>query len=437
MSVTQSQSRLRAILMSLSVLAIGHLPTDLEALPADSGLEICGFERAGFRNLMLPVLPNDPCADGRKKVIVFDLLISTEGELIAKAPYFAPSRDYLPAIKQALDRSVFEPALECDQPVSGLLRHSVTDYFYPTNANLDDGLILPHPLWSLDRYVINKLDSICRLFGDKEDILIKFQIDANGNVTGLDGTGDASDALIDHFFGPLRTRLTFTPATRSGEPVESQLTLHLSTRTMNSILGPAEDFSLTLEPMPLNPYRDISSSISLVTATLEFDSFGVLLAARVDPETPSNLSQAIMVAVRSWTYLPKQYADIRSETKVIIATPSNTVITCQFVFLYGEEEAFLLEEPKEAVLIRPKLIRSEAPIYPSALKNAGVSGQVEASFIVDATGRVYEIKINNSTHPEFSQAAVEALKEWRFEPTTQNGEAVPSRVYQVLRFNLR
>ncbi len=136
---------LRATLTSLSILAVGGLTTYLTALPADSGLEVCGYEDASFQNLMLPVLPGDPRTEGKKKDIVFDLLISPEGKLTASAPFYAPSKDFVSPMQRALAHCTFDPALECDEPASGFIRHSVSDYFYMTDSDSDSETLPPEP----------------------------------------------------------------------------------------------------------------------------------------------------------------------------------------------------------------------------------------------------------------------------------------------------
>ncbi|HEY5087570.1 MAG TPA: M56 family metallopeptidase, partial [Gemmatimonadaceae bacterium] len=69
---------------------------------------------------------------------------------------------------------------------------------------------------------------------------------------------------------------------------------------------------------------------------------------------------------------------------------------------------------------------SSAPIYPDSLRHAGVSGRVDAQFVVDTAGRVVpkSIKILNATDPLFGEAVRSALPRMRFSPAELRGKHV-------------
>jgi TonB family protein len=58
------------------------------------------------------------------------------------------------------------------------------------------------------------------------------------------------------------------------------------------------------------------------------------------------------------------------------------------------------------------------PVYPRALAKAGVMGDVRVRFTANANGSVSKISILESKHPDFSEAATDALQQWRFRPWT-------------------
>lgn len=84
--------------------------------------------------------------------------------------------------------------------------------------------------------------------------------------------------------------------------------------------------------------------------------------------------------------------------------------------------------------VPPRPIRRTAPKYPYTLKQAGVEGSALLSFTIDATGRVQDIEVSEAIHPEFAEAAVEAVGRWRFEPASSNGKPVACRISQRLEF---
>lgn len=84
---------------------------------------------------------------------------------------------------------------------------------------------------------------------------------------------------------------------------------------------------------------------------------------------------------------------------------------------------------------RPRVIFQRAPVYPANMRRAGRAGTVEVLFIVDEQGRVKQPKVHQSTDPAFEDAAIEAVKQWRFEPGTRKGEKVQFKIKIPITFN--
>ncbi|HVH58121.1 MAG TPA: TonB family protein [Vicinamibacterales bacterium] len=72
----------------------------------------------------------------------------------------------------------------------------------------------------------------------------------------------------------------------------------------------------------------------------------------------------------------------------------------------------------------PKKIRDVRPVYPEEARAAGVSGMVVVEIVVDAQGDVRSARVLRSI-PQLDEAAVGAVKQWKFVPTVQEGVAVP------------
>lgn len=416
----------RALSGLILVSCLTRLSTPLAALPSSDDQLTCGYENATFTSFVLPVFPRDPRSEGNRTDVVFDLLVSPTGELTAKAATYAPSRDFVTPGYRALDQSRFAAALECDEPASGMIRHTMGDCFFPSSPDPSGEVVPPEPLWALDRGLIQQLDTICRMFGGGNDILIEFRINADGQIAQFIGKTDLGKALIKHFFEPLKSNLPFKPATRSGEPTTSRLTLRLASTYRSHYLDKPGKVESKLSPMPRNPNTGQSSGDGQVTATVEFKTSGEIASVRVDGNTPPALATAVIAAVREWTYMPDRSTEV----------PANAIITCKFGFISGSEEAVLLDDPEEVTLVMPNPTKRIAPTYPIHLKQAGLSGRTESIFIVDKRGRVRDVSILNSTHQGFSEAARQALLKWRFEPGMRNGEPIAFRMMIPMKFNL-
>ena len=81
---------------------------------------------------------------------------------------------------------------------------------------------------------------------------------------------------------------------------------------------------------------------------------------------------------------------------------------------------------------------SAAPVYPPELSARGTEGKVDASYVVDTTGRVdtTTIQVMQSDDPRFTESVRAALGETRFRPAKRAGMAVRQLVQQRFRFKL-
>jgi protein TonB len=70
-----------------------------------------------------------------------------------------------------------------------------------------------------------------------------------------------------------------------------------------------------------------------------------------------------------------------------------------------------------------KLVRQPKPVYPVLAKNARISGVVRFTAIIGKDGTISNLQLL-SGHPLLVPAASEAVKQWVYQPTLLNGEAV-------------
>jgi TonB family protein len=84
----------------------------------------------------------------------------------------------------------------------------------------------------------------------------------------------------------------------------------------------------------------------------------------------------------------------------------------------------------------PRKIRDAPPVYPADALNASVQGVVILEITIDATGSVSDEKALRSI-PLLDQAALEAVKQWQYEPTLLNGQPVPVVLTVTVNFTKR
>ena len=88
----------------------------------------------------------------------------------------------------------------------------------------------------------------------------------------------------------------------------------------------------------------------------------------------------------------------------------------------------------------PKIIADSRvqPAYPESARSAGVSGPVVLELVIDEDGKVRDLKVVKSPNGDaaLARAAEEAVKQWRYEPATVDGQAVAVLAKITVKFRL-
>ena len=82
-----------------------------------------------------------------------------------------------------------------------------------------------------------------------------------------------------------------------------------------------------------------------------------------------------------------------------------------------------------------RLISSVSPAYPALAKSIGLQGNITIDALIDATGKVTTMK-PLSGPVALQQAAMDALRQWNYEPARLNGQPVSTHVSVTLKFRL-
>lgn len=84
---------------------------------------------------------------------------------------------------------------------------------------------------------------------------------------------------------------------------------------------------------------------------------------------------------------------------------------------------------------RPEIIFQTKPVYTEIARRSRVTGTVIVEAIIDEHGDVKDVRVLKGLPMGLSEAAVEAIKAWKFKPATREG--VPVAVYYVLTVNFQ
>ena len=91
--------------------------------------------------------------------------------------------------------------------------------------------------------------------------------------------------------------------------------------------------------------------------------------------------------------------------------------------------------PTGGMVQQPVLIRSAPPVYPPLAKSSRVSGDVVVDALIDTAGRVTTVKVISGP-VLLQQAALETVRQWKYEPARLDGQAVAMHLSVTVRFHL-
>jgi len=81
----------------------------------------------------------------------------------------------------------------------------------------------------------------------------------------------------------------------------------------------------------------------------------------------------------------------------------------------------------------PELVHRVKPVYPEIALRAQITAKVILRITVDEGGRPRNLMVYRG-HPLLNEAAITAVKEWRYRPTIQNGKPVRVTILVPVEF---
>jgi len=188
-----------------------------------------------------------------------------------------------------------------------------------------------------------------------------------------------------------------------------------------------------VEPVYPKTARDARVE-GIVVLEAQTDIYGRVQLVTVLRSVPL-LDQAAIAAVRQWVYEPM----------VINGQPQGVVITVTVRFDLKDQkdssgpriQPVPAEGPVKALgsIKPPTLIKQVEPVYPKIAAEARVEGIVILEATTDIYGRVASVKVLRSI-PLLDQAAMDAVRQWVYEPMVINGKPREVIFTVTVRFGL-
>jgi TonB family protein len=83
-----------------------------------------------------------------------------------------------------------------------------------------------------------------------------------------------------------------------------------------------------------------------------------------------------------------------------------------------------------------RIVRQVRPVYPPELQQAGVEGTVVLRAVISKEGTILNMDVVSTSDPRLNQAALDAVSQWRYQPTLLNGQPVETLTSIDIRFEL-
>ena len=181
-----------------------------------------------------------------------------------------------------------------------------------------------------------------------------------------------------------------------------------------------------------------------VTLAVSHNARGEPLDILVLEATHPRMAEAAVHAVREWRFAPGDSpADLAPHTMKIGFKMHGVV-----VFPFGknhvgdptaDSRAIKLAEPVKVPRVQslaqqPKALVQPMPAYPAKLVTREVEGTAAVRFYVDEEGRVRLPELIDATTPEFAEAALAAVAQWRYEPPQKDGRRIVASDLWTFKF---
>jgi TonB family protein len=140
---------------------------------------------------------------------------------------------------------------------------------------------------------------------------------------------------------------------------------------------------------------------------------------------------------------PFTYAVARKQSFGSVRATMHLFVGGTEVLQSEQPEAFRREQLDRMIAQRiigvkdagPKPFFGSTPGYPAALRPSGLKGEVVVTVRVTPQGAVLDPVVDRTNNPAFAEAALEAVREWRFLPRVQNGRPVETKVSIPIDFD--
>lgn len=241
------------------------------------------------------------------------------------------------------------------------------------------------------------------------------------------------------------------PAEITQAPEESPVSLDEPLTEDESFAPLEEPSELSEEPPPRDAREDALEQLALAIRLRErglliepaennaFDALTTLRSEYPDireiADEQRRLAAALIEHARTLLAASDLDATARYLDKAAELEPASSVVRS----LRAQHQAALSERESERVIPAGNLKRTRevSPEYPYDAQIRRVTGWVDVEFTIATDGTTRDLVVRDAEPKNvFDRSAVEALRRWRFEPISRNGQLVEQRAILRLKYEL-
>ncbi len=225
-------------------------------------------------------------------------------------------------------------------------------------------------------------------------------------------------------------------AAPSRNPASGASALETASREADNVpLGGPFQWSL-----PKYPKQAVKSRIQgMVVLAVSVDEEGYVSNASAISGDPQ-LAESALGAARKWKYVPYDLngrpvaATTKVELDFRIAQSGTPKVSATFTHPPRPDIGPLFRVVDGVT--PPKPVYSPRPLYSKQAKKDKYQGYCFLSLVVGPDGKPYDVKVSRSIGEDLDEKAIEAVRNWRFEPGLKDGRPVAVAVDVEIKFVL-
>ena len=183
-----------------------------------------------------------------------------------------------------------------------------------------------------------------------------------------------------------------------------------------------------------------------VSILASIDEHGRLADWLTIRHTDPRFAEAAVTALKKWTFEPArdrgEPVPVTVELKftflvkgAVVSVSASDILEANFNELTGGR-GYAPCTLRELDRI-PVPLQTVSPVYAEQLARRGTVGEVTVDFYIDERGAVRMPYVTRPADPLLASLAVDAVRQWKFEPPTRRGHPVLVHIRQLFRFSGR